>query len=246
MSLAEYQRQMMAELLKSPQPSTQAGEEKTQLRMNIYRNNITGARLQALQQCFPCCERLLGEEYFTQFAIDFIAEHPSQAVQIDACGAQFIDFIRKNENLRQQVPYIADMATLDHVWQLVFHGLNNMAIDYAALGQAVAEQGEALCLQQTQGLQLISSSFPLGSMWQMCQPEYQGDFVFDSDQKNYYFAILQREHAIYIESLNPIVFDIMGMLNKPLSLEILTGGELVFPPELLAELYQRGLVQLAS
>jgi hypothetical protein len=246
MNLAEYQRQMMAALLQSPESSMQANEGSSQLRMNIYRNNITGARLQALQQCFPCCERLLGEEYFTQFAIEFMAEHPSQAVQIDACAPQFIDAIRQNENLLQQVPYIADMATLDYAWQLAFHGPNNMAIDYAALGQAAAEQGETLCLQKISGLQLISSSFPLESMWQMCQPEYQGDFVFDSDRKDGHFAIFQREHAIYIESLAPIVFDIVDLLREPLSLEALTDGGPAFQPELLASLYQRSLVQLAS
>lgn len=184
--LESYQQQFFDDILSN---STKNAGEK------IYQASMTGAHLTALKQLFPCCEKLLGAEYFQQLVWLFLEHYVSNAMGIDSCAEPFIQFIEAQTDLIEQVPYIADMAKLDWAWNRCFHGANNPALK----PQELTEANE---LSTIKGLQLVKSNFPLGQLWEMCQPEYQGTFELDDSYSAVGVALVQRQSRIYIESLD--------------------------------------------
>src|SRR5579864_5012849 len=50
----------------------------TAARLSIYRNNLHEGFRKTLALEFPVIERLVGEDYFRQLALSFLAEHPSR------------------------------------------------------------------------------------------------------------------------------------------------------------------------
>lgn len=199
MKLADFQRQMMQDLLAPQQVSHQLrtiSQQPEQLdqRLAFYRESIHGGRFTVLRRIFSCLYKLLGEQYFQQMADVFLLQYPSQHSCIDQMGEFFVEFVAKHDVL-DHVPYAADMAQFEWLWHLVFHGETNPCIS----AQSNICSGKVTLAK---GLQTMSSPYPLHLLWEMCQPEYQGEFALPSSNRQFYFALVQRQQAIYIEQLS--------------------------------------------
>lgn len=215
--LADYQRALMGALLDPDKPlsdlqAVMAGENDLSERLAIYQNSVLGGRFTVLQQIFVCVEKIVGAEYFQQMAEQFLVETPSNNVVISAMGAGFVAYVTTHEVV-QHVPYIVDMAQLDWRWYQVFHGRSN---------RARADNAVPLGARWTLPLdaQLLKSTFPLHLLWEMCQPEYQGEFQLPDGDGTYYFIIIQRAQSIHIELLSEAQWQVLHQLpieaNNPL------------------------------
>lgn len=231
--LADYQRMLMQSLL-DPEASSDglqaiiADPDNIPKRLAIYQNSILGGRFSVLQQIFVCVQKLVGVDYFQQMAEQFLQASPSSHVAIAAMGEEFVRYVVEHDVV-QHVPYIADMAALDWRWYQVFHGHSNVAIE-AKIIPAAAKWRLAL------GAKLLASTFPLHLLWEMCQPEYQGEFHLPDDAGEYYFILVQREQAIRIEPVSIAEWQVLYNLSS----NIVNAQEAVINP-----LYHRGCIILS-
>ncbi len=85
-------------------------------RLSIYRNNLREGFRKALSLEFPVIERLVGEEYFRQLALSFLAEHPSRAGDLHPIGEPFAQFLRQRFEATRYA-YLPDVATLEWAHQ---------------------------------------------------------------------------------------------------------------------------------
>ena len=251
MKLADYQ-QILSKALHADENFTVPFSLSTNsaissnTRLNVYRNSIIGGRLAALRQIFPSVEKLIGEICFQQLAEQFIARYPSTNIRLNAMGAQYVAFIQDSDML-QEVPYLAEMAQFEWLWHQVFHGPTNQPINYDQLAIAIEQAGENIQLQRPLGARAFSSFYPLDKLWEMCQPEYQGDFVLQDAEYHRNIVLLQREQRIHIEILKPNEWQVWQQLAESQSLHTLCANfeqekKVLLPEELLPQLYARGLV----
>lgn len=146
------------------------------LAQNIYHESSLGGRFKALRNVFPCCERLVGEGFFRQMCTEFLQE-PSSYLTADAQAQDFPAFIAQYKAAASE-PYLADVAMLEWCWYQVFHG----------------EIGEA-------GAKIVESNYPITQIWEMCQPEYRGDFVLAEMTEPLRVKIIQEDQRIYMRRM---------------------------------------------
>jgi uncharacterized membrane protein YphA (DoxX/SURF4 family) len=88
----------------------------TSRRFAIYRNNVMVTLIDALADCYPVVNALVGEEFFRTMAREFAGHHfPSSPIMAEY-GNGFAEFIETFAPAAT-LPYLSDMARLE--WQRV-------------------------------------------------------------------------------------------------------------------------------
>ncbi len=94
-------------------PDIATGKPNTLARLTVYHNAYRMRLLETLQANFPKLVSLLGDEYFNQLGLAYLAKHPSTHFSIDQFGAKFPYFLKNYPNLH---PAVAELAQFE--WSL--------------------------------------------------------------------------------------------------------------------------------
>jgi len=111
--------------------------------LSIYRNNADNARIQALEQCYPVCVRILGGRYFRQLAKAFIRAHPSRHPDLNRYGAEMSSFISELAQTREELQdfaYLPDLVRLEYLHHRCYYREDDARTDYALLKEARGER----------------------------------------------------------------------------------------------------------
>jgi hypothetical protein len=125
--LAGFQRDFAAALLADGQA---APSFRTQA-FAVYRNTSARGAVEALRASYPTVDMLVGEEMFTQAALDYRHEQPPAGPVLSDYGADFAAFLAR-QPWTCELPYLADVARLDWLWLQSF-----LAEDAPAMPQAM-------------------------------------------------------------------------------------------------------------
>lgn len=101
-----------------PQPETIKG--RSTKRYAVYRNNVTISLIRAMEANFPITQRLLGEQYFSGLAREFVQKHPPQSPLIFHYGDAFSAFLKAQDDL-SDYPYLSDIAQLEQQIRQSYH-----------------------------------------------------------------------------------------------------------------------------
>ena len=113
--LAEFQRSFASAVL-ADRPLDPVFRSS---RFAVYRNTCARGAIEALRATFPTVDMLVGEEMFTQVALDYRAEHPPAGPILSDYGSGFADFLAGQAWIGD-LPYLADVARLDWLWLEAF------------------------------------------------------------------------------------------------------------------------------
>lgn len=105
----------------------------------VYRNTVLKACVDALEANFPSVQRLVGEEWFRAAAAIYAGNHlPSTPALLDY-GAAFPEFLAAFEPAAE-LPYLADVATLDRYWTEAHVAPDEASLDAACIACLDSEQ----------------------------------------------------------------------------------------------------------
>jgi hypothetical protein len=168
--LRELQREFAQALRyeQAPLPALRAGRLSAAERLQVYRNNSRSSLCSALRSVYPATERLVGEEFFTAAAQEYLKANPSHSGNIQDYGGTFAEFLRGFAPAAS-VPYLADVATLE--WERMQAALAppHTPIDLAALAQVPAELQPELHFRHQPAARVMHSEYPVLSIWEFCQ-----------------------------------------------------------------------------
>lgn len=85
----------------------------------VYRNTSARGAVEALRAAYPTVDMLVGEEMFTQVALDYRREHSPSGPVLSDYGADFSAYLAR-QPWTSELPYLADVARLDRLWLEVF------------------------------------------------------------------------------------------------------------------------------
>jgi hypothetical protein len=139
-------------------------------RLRIYRNNHRENSLSALRASYPVIERLVGEAYFRQSGLEYLARYPSRSGNLDALGDRFAHYLAESFG-EGEYRYLADVARLEWCCQEIMAAPDHAGLDLAALRQVPAEGYSALVFQLHPAARLLDSRFPVLRIWQANQAE---------------------------------------------------------------------------
>lgn len=109
--LAELQRGFSRAVFTGTAPALafRTGPIPAAAALQIHRNTVMAALVNALRLAFPTVDALVGSDFFDQTASAFAATHPPTSARLIGYGADFPDFLQRAAPL----PYLADVARLD-------------------------------------------------------------------------------------------------------------------------------------
>jgi hypothetical protein len=188
-----------------------AGDSRAVLgRLQLHRHHVTRSISAALAATFPTVAALVGQDFFSLLARDFMAGTALEDPVLSRYGEDFPQFIATKQDMHG-LPYLADVARLDWALNVAFHaGLEPRlsATDLAGWSQDCLL---SLSARLPTGSSLIESAYPLDLIWQASQPSSSVDkvdlaagaacLVVFRRSEDAAFAVLTPGEAAFIERL---------------------------------------------
>lgn len=222
LTLAELQMQFVESLvakntniLSVIKPSTQL---TAQQHLNIYRSSTQGALQKALQEIFPVCLKLVGENFFIGMANAFIEKTHSISFDIGQYGYHFPEHIRHYAPA-QALPYLADVACLEWAWHCVFSGPESSSLDFKELTQILEVEWNRILFLLPTNLFLLESHYPIHRIWQVNQDTFTDDPTIELTQPRlFYFIIWRQELVVHIDELTYFEWRVLHWLKAGLTI----------------------------
>jgi hypothetical protein len=171
-----------------------------------YRANAGALAERALRSAFPTIAALVGDESFAALARHFWQRHAPHSGDVGAWGDALPAFIADSPQLADE-PYLADSARLD--WALHCASRAADMADAPDLPHRLAALAEAdpsdVRLQLAPGAAVLSSRFPIVSIWQAHQGRLPFDAVraaFESARGEHAFAWRDAGFVLQVEALS--------------------------------------------
>lgn len=151
-----------------PTPDGVVGPEGkgARTRYNVYRNNVTVSLINAMADIFPATQRIVGEEFFRALAREYVRAHPPKSPLLFLYGEHFASFLARFEHV-QHLPYLADVARLERAWLTAYHAADAAPLDPGQLANFQPDQIGALAFTAKPGTAIITSSYPVFTIYAM-------------------------------------------------------------------------------
>jgi hypothetical protein len=141
------------------------GAEPT-MRYGVYRNNVATGLARALAARFPVTEKIVGEEFFTAMARDFVLVSPPTSPVLLHYGDDFPDFVASFPRAAS-LPYLADIVRLENAQVQAYHARDVTPIDPQALARIAPERVKGLIFVFHPAAVVLISSHPIVTIWAM-------------------------------------------------------------------------------
>ena len=173
--------QHIAELTHALTDSAQNGDHEIMAKINagsrisprlalaIYRNNTRAARIRALQQIFPACQRILGDDAFRAIAGGYVRADNNGASDLNRYGGMFnrhLDGLVAAERLPGDYAYLADLASLEYKYHAAYYADADPDFDFDLFASRV-KSGHPIRFQISASLGLLASQYPVFEVWQL-------------------------------------------------------------------------------
>jgi hypothetical protein len=136
------------------------------LRFAVYRNNVHVGLKSALVTRFPATEAIVGSEFFSAVAAEFILHHPPVSPVLLSYGDAFAEFIERFPPLAD-LPYLADVVRLEAARSRAYHAADRAPLHPDALARLPADNLAAVTLVLHPSATVIRSSHPVVTVWAM-------------------------------------------------------------------------------
>ncbi len=148
-----------------PEGITSWTGDRPQLRFGVYRNNVSGALIEALGVRYPVVKRLVGNEFFRAMTGEYALTHLPRSPVLINYGADYPDFIAGFEPARP-VPYLADVARLESAHWQAYHAADRRPIDPDCLAAVPPERLPYLTFTFHPAVFIVASAYPVVSIWE--------------------------------------------------------------------------------
>ena len=182
-------------------------------RVGIYRNNLHEGFLKALSLGFPVIQRLVGEDYFRQVGLRFLAEHPSRSGNLHHSGAPFSGFLRDQFGATPYA-YLPDVAELEWAYQESLVAEDSAPLDPTPLQTTAPEKLATLRFDLHPACKLVSSEFPIVRIWRANQDDRDGTEIIDLRQGADFVLVRRNDEGTELRRLSAADFAFLGSIRN--------------------------------
>lgn len=135
-------------------------------RYGVYRNNVATGLARALAVRFPVSEKIVGAEFFTAMARDFVLAHPPSSPVLLHYGQGFAEFVAGFAPAAG-LPYLADIIRLEDAQIRAYHARDAAPIPPQVLARIPPERMGGLTFRFHPAAAVVRSTFPIVTIWSM-------------------------------------------------------------------------------
>jgi hypothetical protein len=196
------------------------GKLTPQKRLNIYQRTGRTAHINALAQCYSCCETILGEKYFNQIAMQYFYKYPAINQNLNTYGELFADFLQDfiNDHTElEEYPYLPDLARLEKGYEQAYFSINDEPFDFSALSKLSAQEQNNLCLKLSNSIYVLQSDYPIYEIWNANQSDNQHQEIQAINEPQH-LCIYRRDFKPIVEIIEPDYWNILKYIQEHISL----------------------------
>ncbi|QFY63189.1 DUF2063 domain-containing protein (plasmid) [Rhizobium grahamii] len=197
-------------------------------RFGIYRNNVISGLVGAVASRFPVTERLVGEEFFSGMAYQFICLHPPRSPLLLAYGDDFADFVESFEPALE-IGYLADVIRLEAARGKAYHAADAAPLAADRLATLREEQLASLVFIRHPSASVIRSAHPAVTIWAMNAG--QMPFAPIEDWRGEDALVIRPEMIVEVHRLPPGGAQFLDALFSGASFAAAAGEALAAAPE---------------
>ena len=135
-------------------------------RYGVYRNNVATGLARALAARFPVTEKIVGEEFFTAMARDFVLKAPPASPVLMQYGDDFPDFVAGFPPAAG-LPYLANVVRLENAQVQAYHARDAAPADPQALSRIAPDRMSGLTFAFHPAAAVVTSAYPIVTIWAM-------------------------------------------------------------------------------
>ena len=140
----------------------------------VYRGNAVANASKALALSYPVIEKIVGEEFFSGLCRAFWAVSPSRSGDLNEYGSDFAEFLTDFPHVAE-LPYLPDVARVEWLVRCALQAADHVPVDIARLAEVAPDAIGALLFELQPAFAVLSSAWPVASIWQQHQADYAGD-----------------------------------------------------------------------
>jgi len=147
-------------------------------RLAIYRGSILGGMTTALAGIYPVCEKLVGENYFTNMVAGYLKQYPSGSPDLGNYGEHLSAYIATFEPAKDLV-YLADVVQLEWLLHKAFNApdikKNKQHTKPVNELAHISEQNHSnIKFSINSSARLLESPYPINRIWEVNQSSFEG------------------------------------------------------------------------
>lgn len=221
-TLPELQRDFTDWVLRGEHPNQLSALLKpnglnAEQRLKIYRNNTLLGLTEALRDGYPVINKLVGTDFFNLIAHNYLVRYPPTAGCLLYFGAQLADFIA-DFSAANGLPYLSDIARLEWFWHEAFHEADAITLNIANLAAIKPEHYGDLSFTLHPSVRLIRSNYPILSIWQLNQENYQGNDTVRLTEGTCHLLVYRPQLEVMIVTLPEADYEFLHALASGLTL----------------------------
>ncbi len=193
-------------------PGIRADGISPAVRLGFYRTNVFENYRKALTATYPAVEKLIGSGFFAALAEEYIRRYSSHSGDVGRHGEQFAEFLRRHACARE-LPYLSDVARLEWSIDQSFNEAEHAPLALERLAGVPAGQHERLRFLLALSCRLMSSGFPVHRIWQMCQPDFDGEGNVDLSEGGADLLVRRQGFHVIVETVQPGEFAMLMALS---------------------------------
>ena len=135
-------------------------------RFGVYRNNVAVGLIGAISSRFPIAEKIVGKDFFTAMAHEFIRRNPPRSPLLLAYGDDFADFTENFEPAKE-ISYLPDVMRLEAARGRAYHAADAPPLDTTRLVAIDPQHVASLKFTMHPSATIIRSLHPIITIWAM-------------------------------------------------------------------------------
>jgi hypothetical protein len=179
-------------------------------RVDIYANMYFYRLLEVFKEDFPATLAVVGEERFHNLATGYLIEYPPAHFSISWAGEHLADFIREHP-LRNDFPFLANLAQIERALIEVFHALDAPALDAEAMRVIPPQQWPELRLRLHPAHQILQLEWDLAPILKAVE---QGEPPPHPPREAITMLVWRRRNTVFYRAIDAAENDAFNALAK--------------------------------
>lgn len=190
-----------------------------------YRTQYQLTLLDTLASIFPATRCCVGYPAFATLARDYIAFTPSYSGNLHAYGESFAEFVRTSATLKS-TPFLGDFAQLEWAIHNAYYAVDERPLEPQALATFEADAWSHLTLALAKHSQMISSAWPIVSLWHSHQTKHAEPLNTLSGLNGEIALVYRRSNRVNVQAIATDYSTFFAALVQQHSLEKATEAAL--------------------
>lgn len=163
-------------------------------RITVHKTTIEGGLFNSLANGFPAVRRVVGGSVFASLISEFVAAAPPRHPLLSTYGQGFPAFVAM-QPIAASLPYLQDLARVEWARQESYLAADAPLLDADSLNTADPDSLSLLTLRLHPATRVITSPFPVHTIWRLNQPDVDDKDIPAVDMKVAEHVIVTRPRA---------------------------------------------------